>query len=481
MRADKGISTPIPTAFLEQMSVLLGQEYPAFQACLLDSPVLGLRVNSLKIQPEDFLCISPFDLKHVAWCPEGYILADKPDHFDQPLPGKHPYHQAGLYYLQEPSAMAAARMLDPQPGEAVLDLAAAPGGKSTHLASLMGNQGLMVSNEIHPSRVWDLAENLERCGVTQAVITNETPARLADHFGPFFDRVLLDAPCSGEGMFRKSEKARQDWTPQLSASCAERQRAILEQAARLVIPGGFLLYTTCTFSPLENEAVVAHFLASHPEFHISPIGSVEGLSPARPDWVELSSKHGIQGARRFWPHLHQGEGHFYALLEKGGEKMITNTSRRLPAQKTRRTLRQIPARRSLYDLVLDFLNTHLGLELSTEQISVHGSYVYRSPDHTPDLEGLKVIHPGWWLGSLHKDRFIPSHALALGVSTHPAPDAIQFSSMDATLLRYLAGESFPDAGSDGWVLITVDGFPLGWGRRVKNVVKNFYPHGLRRA
>ena len=188
------------------------------------------------------------------------------------LPGKHPYHTAGVYYLQEPSAMAAAEALSPLPGEKVLDLAAAPGGKATHLASLMKNTGVLVANEIHPRRVWDLAENLERCGITNAVVTNETPQRLADHFGEFFDRVMLDAPCSGEGMFRKSDIARKEWKPDLPSSCAVRQGSIIEQASRLVKPGGYLAYTTCTFSPEENEGVYCRVFTNYtPNFNYAQI------------------------------------------------------------------------------------------------------------------------------------------------------------------------------------------------------------------
>ena len=268
---------PLPPAFLARMQRLLGDEYPAFLASYDQPPTSGLRANTLKLSAAAFQAISPYPLAPLPWCPSGFLIESQPASTPLP-PGKHPYHAAGLYYLQDPSAMAAAEVLAPRPGEKVLDLSAAPGGKSTHLAALMGNQGLLVANEIHAQRAWDLAENLERCGVRIAAITNETPARLAEHFGAFFDRVLVDAPCSGEGMFRKSEAARREWQPEMPAACAARQSAILEEAARLLRPGGHLAYTTCTFAPEEDEAVIGHFLASHPDFTLLPIF----LSPSPP-------------------------------------------------------------------------------------------------------------------------------------------------------------------------------------------------------
>ncbi len=235
----------------------------AFLASYEALPDIGLRVNTLKIAPDAFRQLSPFDLAPVPWCAAGFTVAG-----DDAEPGKHPYHAAGLYYLQDPSAMAVAELLDPQPGERVLDLAAAPGGKATHIAALMGGEGLLVANEIHPRRAWELAGNLERWGARNVAVTNETPERLAERFEGFFDRVLLDAPCSGEGMMRKSEAARVEWAPELVRGCALRQSAILEQAARLVRPEGRLAYATCTFNPEENEGTIARFLAAHPEFDL---------------------------------------------------------------------------------------------------------------------------------------------------------------------------------------------------------------------
>ena len=248
------------------MHRLLGDEFTPFLARYDQPASVGLRVNTLKLLPEAFQALSPFSLSPIPWCPAGFESCSAISVTGAAQPGKHPYHAAGLYHLQEPSAMAVAGLLDPQPGERVLDLSAAPGGKATHLSALMQNEGLLVANEIHPRRAWELFENTERWGARNVAITNATPRQLADHFGEFFDKVLVDAPCSGEGMFRKSEASRREWSPELAQSCAIRQGAILDQAARLVRPGGKLAYSTCTFAPEENESANAGFLEKHLEF-----------------------------------------------------------------------------------------------------------------------------------------------------------------------------------------------------------------------
>ncbi|MCX6035943.1 MAG: RsmB/NOP family class I SAM-dependent RNA methyltransferase, partial [Chloroflexi bacterium] len=252
---------PIPPLFLERMSRFLGDEYPAFAESLTHAPVHGLRVNTLKLSADEFRKVSPFPLGDgVPWCHSAFTLtpAALPVENGRGVrePGKHPYHLAGLYYLQDPSAMSAAELLGPRPGERVLDLTAAPGGKTTHIASLMHGQGLLVANEIKTKRLNHLVVNVERWGADNVVITNETPERVADHFGAFFDRVLVDAPCSGEGMLRKDMGARLDWSEEMVTGCAVRQTNILRVAAHLVRPGGHLLYSTCTFAPEEDEAVV---------------------------------------------------------------------------------------------------------------------------------------------------------------------------------------------------------------------------------
>ncbi len=477
MKATKIISKEIPAAFLARMAGLLGVEYPAFLSSLKLPAVTGLRVNTIKMPLAEFQTRSPWDLSPLPWCPSGFMVNDIDPSESQP--GKHPYHAAGLYYLQEPSAMAAAEILAPLPGEKVLDLAAAPGGKATHLTALMNNTGLLVTNEISLGRFRDLFENLQRCGVTNSIGTHESPQALADHFGAYFDRVLLDAPCSGEGMFRKSESARRDWSPEHVHSCAIRQAGILEQAGRMVKPGGHLVYSTCTFSPDENEGVITRFLAQHPEFDLEAIRNVPGFSPARPEWVGLPPDDRARRAIRIWPHLAEGEGHFIALLFRQDAR----SEGKLPVQPPRLSRKNSSitkldaATQAIFE---NFCKDHLNLTFDRSRLGQVEPSLYYLPEPYTDLSGLPVIHPGWFLGHIQKGRFIPSHFLAMGIERSLAPHTLNLAPDDARLSAYMAGSPIPNAGENAWVLVTVDGYPVGWGKRVQNIVKNYFPHALRK-
>ena len=466
----------LPVDFLERMRGLLGEEYPEFAAACASPPVTGLRVNLLKLSQEEFISRSPYKLEPVPWCPEGFRIAGLVENAPGAAlsPGRHPYHAAGLYYLQDPSAMAPVVLMDPQPGELVLDLSAAPGGKATMIAARMKNQGCLIANEIHPRRAWELAENLERWGARSAAILNEAPARLAQHFGAIFDRVLLDAPCSGEGMFRKRETSRQDWSPALVSSCALRQTAILEEAARLVRPGGRLVYSTCTFAPEEDEAVALRFLEAHPDFFPEPAPGLPGFSPARPDWVQPRpdphlARTAAPAMVRIWPYKVEGEGHFIACFRRrNGEadRIKPMTAGKLPK----------PAG----ELWRSFAERNLKDPVEPDRLFLHRSYLYRLPEGLPDLGGLRWIHLGWWLGILKKERIEPSHALAVGLEAGGASRAIHLDPASPEVAQYLRGESLPADGEAGWILVTVEGFPLGWGKRVNGVIKNYFPRGLRR-
>jgi 16S rRNA C967 or C1407 C5-methylase (RsmB/RsmF family)/NOL1/NOP2/fmu family ribosome biogenesis protein len=480
----------LPAAFLARMARLLGDEFPAFRASFDAAPSAGLRVNTLKITPERFRALLPWELTPVPWCPAGFVVDDVPGACEAPgtrrlsglPPGKHPYHAAGLYYLQDPSAMAAAEVLAPQGGERVLDLAAAPGGKATHLASLMAGAGLLIVNEIHPRRAWDLAENLERWGVRNAALTNETPERLAERFEGFFDAVLLDAPCSGEGMLRRSEVARREWAPELIAGCSLRQAAILAHAARLVRPGGRLVYATCTFAPEENEGTVARFVRDHPEFELRAPPRWPGFAPGRPEWLanDVPGNSELPGtwsslsrAVRLWPHLAPGEGHFIALLYKRAMGPVSGGASR-PWRPAR-----LP--RPVEAAYRAFCAENLAVIPATERLTLIGSYLYALPPDLPDLIGLRFLHPGWWLGTIKSDRFEPSHALALALRPEDARRTVSLGAERAELAAYLRGETFRAPGEDGWLLVAADGYPVGWGRRVGGVVKSKYPKGLRRG
>jgi len=467
-----------PEEFLSKMAMLLSDEFDEFLTSLNQPSNIGIRVNTLKITPQEFSQITPYKIEQIPWCSAGFIINGLNAEPENIPPGKHIYHLAGLYYMQEPSAMAAGDILSPQPGEKVLDLAAAPGGKSTHLAALMKNTGLLIANEIHPRRVWDLAENLERCGVTNAVITNETPQRLSEHFVEFFDRVMLDAPCSGEGMFRKSLNARTEWKPESPQSCSIRQYAILDCAAQMVKLGGHIAYTTCTFSPEENEGVIARFLENHPEFDLQVIDQKPGFFPARPEWIDLPRNHKIRYAVRIWPHQSHGEGHFIALMRKNASTQKISQKIRVNQNFSKKT--KGPCEPITSKALLDgFVFSNLNLSFENRRLYVCGSYMYYLPENYPNMQGLKTIHPGWWLGSIHKNHFSPSHALAMGIIYHQAKNRITLKLDDELAIKYLRGESFSHIGENAWILVTLDGFPIGWGKRVQNIVKNYYPHGLR--
>jgi NOL1/NOP2/sun family putative RNA methylase len=460
------MTTALPPKYCERMETLLGDEFPQFRAIYQQPPSVGLRVNTLKLTPESFQAIAPFPLRPIPWVEEGFEVVG------QDRPGRHPYHAAGLYYLQDPAAMAVVAILDPQPGDRILDLAAAPGGKSTHLAARLQGQGWLIANDIHPKRVQALARNLERWGARNVAVLNETPDHLADHFGPLFDAVLVDAPCSGEGMFRKEPAARREWRPQQIVRCAQRQTAILHHAARLVKPGGRLVYATCTFAPEENEGIIAQFVETHPDFELIPVPQKPGFDAGRPEWLANNSAAKVEYTVRLWPHRTMGEGHFIAVMRKSAaddEASWTAPHRRTTAPRLEG---------KLLDQLLDFQQKHLNINLEAlEGLCVRGNRLYAVPSDMPSLVGLKVTHWGWWLGTF-RTRFIPSNALALGLQAEAVKCSRNWMVSDAPLQRILQGQTIPDTGPDGWVLISVDGFPLGWGKRVNGRLKSHLPRWL---
>ncbi|HEU5012371.1 MAG TPA: RsmF rRNA methyltransferase first C-terminal domain-containing protein [Roseiflexaceae bacterium] len=454
----------LPSTFTRRMRALMGAESEALFAALEQPPLVGLRVNTLKIRPEEFRALVPWELEPVPWCPAGFIVTSDAQ------PGKHPYHAAGLYYLQEPSAMAVAAALAPQLGERVLDLAAAPGGKATHLAALINDTGLLVANEIESSRTRGLASNLERWGSRHAVIMNEAPQRLAERWGAIFDRVLVDAPCSGEGMFRKTPAALTEWSEEHVHGCSARQRRLIDTAAALVRPGGFMGYSTCTFAPEENEQVIADFLAEHEDFALRPI-ALPGVSHGRPSWAgQQSERADMTLTARLWPHMQRGEGHFVALLQRtsGDEAHAPPLAVNEAPRQARAMWRAFVAATMTNDPAAD------------AQLTLFGAHLYAVPEDTPPVDGMRVVRGGLWLGTIQRDRLEPSHSLALALRAADARQSLDLQPEDERLARYLQGHPLPEAGEPGWVLITVSGFPIGWGRRAQGIIKNAYPKGLRR-
>lgn len=468
------------------MEHLLGDEYAAFLATHDQPRTQALRTNLLKTTPQALASKLGIPMEPVPWAKGGFYYPEAA------RPGRHPYHAAGLYYIQEPSAMAAAQALAPQPGERVLDLCAAPGGKATHLAMLMANQGLLVANEIHPKRARILAENLERMGVTCAAVLQEEPDRLAGRFAGFFDRILVDAPCSGEGMFRKLPEACDEWNPGAPVSCSLAQREILSAAVSMLRPGGYMLYSTCTFSPDENEQVLLDLLRRHPEMAVAPPPEIPGAAAAQAAWAGQTTPaeaEQLGRALRLWPHRLRGEGHFMVLLRKT-ESTAAAVPQPEQGGKTERPRRggggrERPGRdrgdvllSSGVDLFRRFCADSLQGEFSGPFL-LYGDALYQVAQGLPDLNGLRVIRPGLYLGDIKKNRFEPSHALALAVSEM---DALQRHDLPADgdeVLAYLRGEALPAAGESGWTLVTVDGFPLGWAKAANGLLKNHYPKGLR--
>jgi len=462
---------PIPARFLERMKNFLGEEeFPAFAESLNAVPKSGLRVNTLKLTPEQFKAISPFPLgERVPWCSSAFTLDG------ENRPGLHPYHLAGLYYLQDPSAMSPAELLAPQPGEKVLDLAAAPGGKTTHLAALMKGDGLLVANEIKDKRVGHLAQNVERWGAGNIVVTNETPERLADHFGPIFDRVLVDAPCSGEGMFRKDMGARADWSEEMVAGCAVRQKNILNVAAKLVRPGGYLLYSTCTFAPEEDEGIINGLVNGLVNgFEVIELPQFEGFMRGKPEWIGAAKE--LSGAVRLFPHRIDGEGHFACLLQRKADAGAdSEADKRIPQQMSKRMTGRKDQKLDLR-LWREFAAEVLLIDLAEERLRVVGERLYYLPPLDMDFGPLRIVHRGVWLGTFKKERFEPAHPLALFLKPGQARNTFNLAAESRDLAAYLRGETLPTTSS-GWTVVTVDGFPIGWGKGVQGILKNHFPRG----
>ena len=428
----------LPQEFLDRVKNQLGEEYPAFLESLERPRAVALRFNPLKGDAPAM----PFVGESVPWEAQGFYYDP------EARPGLHPYHEAGVYYLQEASAMSAVALLDPQPGERVCDLCAAPGGKTTQIAGKMAGEGFLLCNEINPKRAKILSRNIERMGVANALVTNEHPARLAEKYPGFFDRVLIDAPCSGEGMFRKEEAAVTDWSPETVEMCARRQGEILQSGAELVAPGGRLVYSTCTFAPEENEQAIENFLQNHPEFTLEDVDA--------PWFTKVNT-----GMFRLWPHKLLGEGHFVAVLRKtGGEE--TDIS----AEKGEKLPKEWNA-----------FAKDLGISLPNGKAIVFGQSLFWARSEMPAIKGVKVLRPGLELGELKKDRFEPAHALALWLKD--AESSISLDPESPQMAAYMRGETLP-CESRGWTLVKAGNYPIGWGKADGKVLKNHYPKGLRR-
>lgn len=457
----------LPIEFEKKMKAFLGNEWDDFLYSYDNNRFQALRFNTLKVQsPEERMRILKTlkisSDKKVSWANAAY-------YFDENVrPGKHPYHEMGLYYIQEPSAMSAAALLAPKPGLRVLDLCAAPGGKSTQLATYLGDSGLLVSNEINTQRSRILSQNIERMGIKNAIVTNEDSFVLASHFPGFFNAIQVDAPCSGEGMFRKLPEAIEQWSMENVAICAARQKEILDNAAVMLKPGGTIVYSTCTFSKEENEDVIEYFLERHPDFTLEEM-------------------------ERFWPHKVDGEGHFVAKLVRRGcvdtDLKADRKTKKNKNSKNRKNETKPALTKENMKLLSEFLDETISEDMAAwiknSRLVMFGEQLYRLPDMEVDIKGLKVQRAGLHIGEFKKQRFEPSHSLALALKLNDAKNVVKLTCDNPQTIGFFNGQSVMLSDElaaeckKGWALVCVDGYPAGWGKVNGTQVKNHYPKGLR--
>lgn len=475
----------LPIEFEKKMKAFLGEEWDDFLYSYDNNRFQALRFNTLKVQSHEEIMrilkvLGIYSDKRVSWADEAY-------YFDENVrPGKHPYHEMGLYYIQEPSAMSAAALLAPKPGMRVLDLCAAPGGKSTQLATYLGDSGLLVSNEINTQRSRILSQNIERMGIKNAIVTNEDSFVLASHFPGFFNAIQVDAPCSGEGMFRKLPEAIEQWSVENVAICEARQKEILDNAAVMLKPGGTIVYSTCTFSKEENEDVIECFLERHPDFTLEEM-------------------------ERFWPHKVDGEGHFVAKLVRRGSvnefdegydvcedscNKVEDTglkadrkTKKNKNSKNRKNETKPALTKENMKLLSEFLDETISEDMAAwiknSRLVMFGEQLYRLPDMEVDIKGLKVQRAGLHIGEFKKQRFEPSHSLALALKLSEAKNVVKLTWDDPQTTGFFNGQSVMLSDEQaaeckkGWALVCVDGYPAGWGKVNGTQVKNHYPKGLR--
>lgn len=442
----------LPEDFLSDMNDILKDEFDDFIKSYSQQKTTGLRINTLKVSKEKYIDINPFSLTQIEWCSEGF-------YYDETInrPGKHPYHSAGVYYLQEPSAMSVVPKLDIKPFDKVLDMCAAPGGKSTYIAAKLEGKGLLVSNEIDGKRVKALGENLERFGVSNVIITNTSADNLEKDFTDYFNKILIDAPCSGEGMFRKDDFAIKDWSVKKVADCCAIQEGILENAYNMLKNDGTLVYSTCTFSREENEYQIEKFVQKHTDIK-------------------------IESMERFWPHKIKGEGHFVAKLTKNGGLTYKKNNINVINAKLKIDKKLAANIKDFFNFQTDCLSKPIVTDDNLNRVQLRHDNIFLLPEICPEIRFSKVLRKGLYLGQLKKNRFEPSHALSHFLKCEDVKHYISFGRESIEIANYLKGDTIKssDTKNDrGWVLVCVDNFPLGWAKEAKGVMKNHYPKGLR--
>lgn len=496
----------LPEEFEIKMKKLLGAGYEEFLASYDRPRNFGLRVNVDKISPKEFEKIAPFHLTKIPWTENGYYYEE------QDMPARHPFYYAGMYYLQEPSAMTPASRLVSKPGDRVLDLCAAPGGKATELGAHLHGKGVLVANDISASRAKALLKNIEVFGIRNSFVVNEVPAKLAENFPEFFDKILVDAPCSGEGMFRKDPAVAKVWDSNKPLECAKQQKEIITRAAQMLAPGGDMLYSTCTFSPEENEQVIQFLLDSRDDMEIREIQPYEGFAPGRPEAANGTPD--LKKCVRIWPHKMAGEGHFLALLHKKapGETAGAQENDRNghPNRETMVDEHKNQVEGTISDIkgigkpeikALTEFFADVSMEMNWKQVEVRKGQVYLVPEALGARKGLVFLRNGLYLGEIRKDRFEPSQSFAMALKKEEYTAVIDLDYSDVRVEKYLRGETLEvddivernlqeaEKMSDtksmkkrlekGWQLVCVNGYPLGWGKLVNGTLKNKYHAGWR--
>ena len=455
----------LPVAFTDKMKELLGSEYDEYIACYDETRLYGLRVNTKKISVEEFKKICPFEIKPIPWIENGFYYDG-----EKVQAAKHPYYFAGLYYLQEPSAMTPANRLPVEPGDKVLDVCAAPGGKATELGAKLKGEGVLIANDISNSRAKGLLKNIEVFGVGNVLVLSEEPGKLEEYFPEYFDKILIDAPCSGEGMFRKDKKMVKAWEEHGPAFFAKIQRSIVTQAARMLKPGGMMLYSTCTFDPEENEGTIEYLIQQYPEFEIKEIYPYEGFACGKPEVTE-SKDESFAKTVRIWPHKMHGEGHYVALLQKG-EK--TDTKVFTPSKNK---IKKVP------EEILEFFKD-VDWNMDWSRLELYSEKVYYMPEDIPNVKGIRFLRTGLYLGDLKKNRFEPSQSLAMCLKKEEYKNTVNLTVDDERVIKYLKGETIEvddivTSKAKGWQLVLVEGYPLGWGKLANGTLKNKYLPGWR--
>ena len=463
-------SISLPSDFLTRMQEMLGVDYDNFIKSYENPRTFGLRVNTAKISCEEFERLVPFSIKRIPWIPNGYFYEE------EARPSRCPLYQAGLYYLQEPSAMTPASRLPIVPGDYVLDLCAAPGGKATALGAALKGEGLLLANDISTSRARALLRNLELFGISNVFVANEKPEKLSELFPEYFDKIMLDAPCSGEGMFRKEEALARDWTPEKSKELSLIQKDLILKAADMLRPGGMLLYSTCTFAPAEDEETVSYLLENRPDMELMNMEGYEAFSCGVPAWGNGSEA--LKKCVRIFPHKMDGEGHFLALFQKSGQNIPSSAA--VPHAKLPKDARNYLE--SFFEEI--GLKTLGGKPFDWSRVESRKDNLYYLPPANTDFRGVTFLRNGLFLGELKKNRFEPSQPLALALHKEDVDAIISLPVSDERLVRYLKGETLsilPEEASrqKGWQLLCVEGYPLGFGKLVNGILKNKYPAGWR--